>query len=71
MLGRATQGLAAGIILPLTMMAMFAVFPPNRRAMVAGLFGISFVLGPGLGPWFGGVAIDLFDWRFTLSLIHI
>lgn len=64
-LGRAAQGLAAGIILPLTMMAMFAVFPPNRRAMVAGLFGISFVLGPGLGPWFGGVAIDQFDWRFT------
>jgi EmrB/QacA subfamily drug resistance transporter len=64
-LGRATQGLAAGAILPLTMMAMFAVFPPNRRAMVAGLFGISFVLGPGLGPWFGGVAIDQFDWRFT------
>jgi len=64
-LARAAQGLAAGIILPLTMMAMFAVFPANRRAMVAGLFGISFVLGPGLGPWFGGVAIDLFDWRFT------
>ena len=64
-LGRAAQGLAAGAILPLTMMAMFAVFPPNRRAMVAGLFGISFVLGPGLGPWFGGVAIDQFDWRFT------
>jgi DHA2 family multidrug resistance protein len=64
-LGRALQGLAAGVILPLTMMAMFAVFPPNRRAMVAGLFGISFVLGPGLGPWFGGIAIDIFDWRFT------
>jgi len=64
-LARAIQGLAAGIILPLTMMAMFAVFPPNRRAMVAGLFGISFVLGPGLGPWFGGIAIDLFNWRFT------
>ncbi len=64
-LGRATQGLAAGVILPLTMMAMFAVFPPNRRAMVAGLFGLSFILGPGLGPWFGGLAIDLFDWRFT------
>ena len=63
--GRAVQGFAAGINLPLTMMAMFAVFPPNRRAMVAGLFGISFVLGPGLGPWFGGVAIDAFDWRFT------
>lgn len=64
-LGRALQGFAAGIILPLTMMAMFAVFGPHQRAMVAGLFGISFVLGPGLGPWIGGIAIDNFDWRFT------
>lgn len=64
-LGRTIQGLAAGVILPLTMMAMFAVFPPHQRAMVAGLFGISFILGPGLGPWFGGMAIDAFDWRFT------
>ncbi|MEH6754486.1 MAG: DHA2 family efflux MFS transporter permease subunit [Alphaproteobacteria bacterium] len=64
-LGRAVQGFAAGVILPLTMMAMFGVFPPQRRAMVAGLFGISFIMGPGLGPWFGGMAIDAFDWRFT------
>jgi len=64
-LGRTVQGLAAGVILPLTMMAMFAVFPPHQRAMVAGLFGISFILGPGLGPWFGGMAIDAFNWRFT------
>lgn len=64
-LGRTIQGLSAGVILPLTMMAMFAVFPPHQRAMVAGLFGVSFILGPGLGPWFGGMAINLFDWRFT------
>ncbi|MEK9796279.1 MAG: DHA2 family efflux MFS transporter permease subunit [Alphaproteobacteria bacterium] len=64
-LSRTLQGFAAGVILPLTMMAMFGVFPPNRRAMVAGLFGISFVLGPGFGPWFGGLAIDAFNWRFT------
>lgn len=64
-LGRAVQGFAAGVILPLTMMAMFGVFPPQRRAMVAGLFGVSFIMGPGLGPWFGGMAINAFDWRFT------
>lgn len=64
-LGRTVQGLTAGILLPLGMMVMFAVFPPHQRAMVAGLFGISFILGPGLGPWFGGIAIDHFDWRFT------
>ena len=64
-LARTVQGMAAGVMLPLAMFAMFSVFPPSRRATVTGLFGISFVLGPGLGPWFGGLAIDAFDWRFT------
>lgn len=64
-LARTLQGVAAGVLLPLAMFAMFAVFPPSRRATVTGMFGISFVLGPGLGPWFGGLAIDAFDWRFT------
>ncbi|MEK9662918.1 MAG: DHA2 family efflux MFS transporter permease subunit, partial [Alphaproteobacteria bacterium] len=64
-LARTLQGLAAGALLPLAMFAMFSVFPPSKRATVTGLFGISFVLGPGLGPWFGGMAIDAFDWRFT------
>lgn len=64
-LARTLQGLAAGVMLPLAMFAMFSVFPPDKRATVTGMFGISFVLGPGLGPWFGGLAIDAFDWRFT------
>ena len=62
---RAIQGFAAGIILPLTQLAMYRVFGPNRRGTANGLFGISFVLGPGIGPWVGGMAIDAFNWRFV------
>jgi EmrB/QacA subfamily drug resistance transporter len=64
-LSRAVQGFAAGIILPLTQLAMYKVFGPERRGTANGLFGLSFVLGPGVGPWVGGMAIDAFDWRFT------
>jgi EmrB/QacA subfamily drug resistance transporter len=67
-LGRAIQGFAAGINLPLTQLAMYDVFGPERRSTANGLFGFSFVVGPGLGPWFGGMAIDAFDWRFTFYL---
>ncbi len=62
---RAVQGFCAGVILPLTQLAMYRVFGPERRATANGLFGISFVLGPGIGPWVGGMAIDAFDWRFV------
>lgn len=64
-LARAIQGFCAGVILPLTQLAMYRVFGPHRRGTANGLFGLSFVLGPGIGPWFGGMAIDAFDWRFT------
>ncbi len=68
-IARAIQGFSAGINLPLTQLAMYDVFGPNRRSTANGLFGLSFVLGPGLGPWFGGMAIDAFDWRFTFYLV--
>ncbi len=64
-LARALQGFCAGIILPLTQLAMYRVFGPHRRGTANGLFGLSFVLGPGIGPWVGGMAIDAFDWRAT------
>ena len=64
-LARAVQGFAAGIILPLTQLAMYRVFGPDKRGTANGLFGLSFVLGPGVGPWVGGMAIDAYDWRFT------
>ena len=64
-LSRAVQGFAAGTILPLTQLAMYRVFGPDRRGTANGLFGLSFVLGPGIGPWVGGMAIDAYDWRFT------
>ncbi len=64
-LARTVQGFAAGVILPLTQLAMYRVFGPDRRATANGWFGLSFVLGPGIGPWVGGLAIDAFDWRFT------
>ncbi|MCZ6454206.1 MAG: DHA2 family efflux MFS transporter permease subunit [Alphaproteobacteria bacterium] len=64
-LARTIQGFAAGVILPLTQLAMYRVFGPDRRATANGWFGLSFVLGPGIGPWVGGLAIDAFDWRFT------
>lgn len=67
-LSRAVQGFCAGIILPLTQLAMYRVFGPDRRSTANGLFGVSFVLGPGIGPWIGGMAIDAFDWRFTFYI---
>ena len=62
--GRTMQGFAAGVIQPLVMVTIFQVFPSDRRGAAMGLYGMSLSLAVAAGPAFGGIAIDIFDWRY-------
>jgi EmrB/QacA subfamily drug resistance transporter len=61
---RIVQGGVAGVLQPLSMYTLFRVFPPNQRGTAMGLFGMSVILGPALGPTLGGVMIEHFNWRY-------
>ncbi|MEQ8192850.1 MAG: DHA2 family efflux MFS transporter permease subunit [Rhodospirillales bacterium] len=61
--GRILQGFSAGIVMPLVMSVMISVFPENERGFVIGMYGMGVTMAPGFGPFFGGMAIDLFSWR--------
>ena len=65
---RIVQGAIAGILQPLSMYTLFRVFPPNQRGMAMGLFGMSVILGPALGPTVGGVMIEHFNWRYIFYI---
>lgn len=60
---RIVQGAAAGILQPLSMIALFSVFPPHQRGMAMGIFSIGVVLAPALGPTVGGILIEAYNWR--------
>ncbi len=64
-LSRVMQGGAAGIVQPLSMVAMFRVFPPEQRGKAMGIFGLGVVLAPAIGPFAGGLLIDSFNWRYV------
>ena len=66
---RLIQGAAAGIVQPLSMIAIFQVYPPERRGTAMGIFGVGVVLAPALGPYFGGVMVEAWDWRSVLSTV--
>ena len=66
--GRLLQGMAAGVIQPLTMAVTFKVFPPHRRGTAMGLYSMGIVLAPAVGPTLGGIAIELFNWRYVFFL---
>ncbi|MEP6996202.1 MAG: DHA2 family efflux MFS transporter permease subunit [Betaproteobacteria bacterium] len=65
---RVLQGAAAGILQPLAMIALFEVFPPERRGSAMGLFGLGIVLVPAIGPSIGGILLEAFGWRSIFLL---
>ncbi len=64
-LARAMQGVAAGLLQPMSMFLIFQTFPDNRRGMAIGVFSIGVVLAPAFGPALGGYAVDLSSWRLV------
>ncbi len=67
---RVLQGAAAGVMQPLSMIAVFEVFPLEERGRAMGVFGFGVVLAPAVGPALGGLLTQAFGWRaiFLLSV---
>jgi EmrB/QacA subfamily drug resistance transporter len=62
-LARALQGFCYGFFLPLAMYLMARIFPPDKQGTGMGIFGILAVMGPAIGPYIGGLAVDALGWR--------
>jgi EmrB/QacA subfamily drug resistance transporter len=62
--GRVLQGVAAGVIQPLVMVTAFQVFPTERRGYAMAIYSMGVFMAVAVGPIFGGIAIDLFNWRY-------
>jgi EmrB/QacA subfamily drug resistance transporter len=64
-LARVMQGACAGLNQPLALMTIFQMFPPADRGLATGIFGMGVIMGPALGPTFGGLIVDEFGWRYV------
>jgi MFS transporter, DHA2 family, multidrug resistance protein len=66
--GRIIQGFASGLIQPLVMVTIFNVFPSDNRSWAMSIYGMGVVIAPNMGPYVGGLAIDLFSWRYIFFM---
>lgn len=66
---RVVQGLIAGMVQPLAMLMLYAVFPANQRGQAMGLYAMGVVLGPTAGPVAGGVLVDWWSWRAVFLVV--
>jgi EmrB/QacA subfamily drug resistance transporter len=61
---RAVQGLGAALVTPLSLTILAAVFPPERRGAIVGIWGAIGGLAVAGGPLVGGVVVQGLDWHW-------
>lgn len=61
---RVLQGLAGGGLQPCSQGVLLDAFPKEKQGSAMTLFGMAALLGPVVGPTFGGYITDNFGWRW-------
>lgn len=65
LIARLVQGAGGGALQPVSQSILTESFPPEKRGMAMGLFGLGVVVAPVLGPTLGGWLTDSFSWRWA------
>ena len=66
---RVLQGVLGAPIFPLGQAIILARFERSQHPMALMMWGVGGVMGPILGPTFGGLIAELFDWRWSFFMI--
>lgn len=66
---RVTEGLAAGVVLPIPAIIILRAFEPHEQGRAGGIFGMGVVLAPAIGPSVGGLLVDWFGWRSIFFMV--
>ncbi|MET1116447.1 MAG: MDR family MFS transporter [Comamonas sp.] len=67
---RILQGLAGGPLMPLSQILLLRIFPPRMAPAAIGLWSMTTLLAPVLGPVVGGWICDQYSWH-VIFLINV
>ncbi len=62
------QGLSGGPMIPLSQILLLRVFPKDKAGQAMGLWGMTTVVAPVLGPILGGTICDSFNWPWVFYI---
>jgi EmrB/QacA subfamily drug resistance transporter len=65
---RAAMGIGGALIMPATLSIISNVFPREERGKAIGIWAGMASVGIGLGPLFGGILLEYFDWSSVFLL---
>ncbi|MCL1976330.1 MAG: DHA2 family efflux MFS transporter permease subunit [Firmicutes bacterium] len=64
LLFRILQAVGGGLMQPIGMGMVLSLFPPEKRGVAFGVFGIAAMAAPAFGPTLGGYIVQILDWRY-------
>ena len=67
---RVLQGIGGGLLLPVAVSTIYELFDPAERGRAMGIYGISVMVAPTVGPVLGGALVEAAGWRW-LFIINI
>lgn len=62
-LARGLQGMAAGLMIPLSLSLIFSAYPTDQRGRASGIWGFAVMIAPAIGPSVGGLLLEISHWR--------
>jgi EmrB/QacA subfamily drug resistance transporter len=65
---RAVMGIGGALIMPATLSIISNVFPLEERQKAIGIWAGMASIGIGLGPLFGGLLLEYFDWQSVFMI---
>ncbi len=68
LVARLVQGAGGGALQPLSQAILQESFPPEKRGLAMGMFGLGVVVAPILGPTLGGYLTDSHSWRWAFYI---
>lgn len=65
---RVIQALGGGMIMPVTMTMIYMIVPREKIGLAMGVWGISAMAAPTIGPTLGGYLVDNFGWEWIFTI---
>ncbi len=65
---RVFQGIGEALIMATSQTILFAVYPPDKKGIAMGIFGLGVSFAPSIGPTLGGYISEYISWRWVFFI---